>query len=184
MKRKCKICGIRFETPYSSRNWCSDACFKEIKQAQYNRVVEKAKGKMLESKNKLFKKQTKLRGRSTTERATLLSQLVTAFNAYIRKRDENLPCISCGTTHAIEWHAGHYKTAKAHPELRFNEFNVNKQCHHCNIALSGNIDGYKTGIIKRYGKSVLNDLDAFIPLGKLTVFELKELVKHYQLKSK
>lgn len=189
MKRKCKICGTRFETPYFNRNWCSDACFKEIKQAQYDKAIKKAKEKSVEPKKavkpvKPLKQYVKIKQRSTTERANLLRQLVIAFNAYIRRRDELLPCISCGTMQANEWHAGHYKTAKAHPELRFNEFNVNKQCHHCNIVLSGNIEGYRKGLIERYGEVVLKELDSFTPLGKLTTFELKELIKHYKSKGK
>ena len=44
------------------------------------------------------------------------------FNAYIRKRDEGLPCISCGT--GQPQHAGHYFSAGHNSKLRFEERNV------------------------------------------------------------
>lgn len=74
MKRKCKICGTRFETPYFNRNWCSDACFKEIKQAQYDKAIKKAKEKSVEPKKtvkpvKPLKQYVKIKQRSATERA-------------------------------------------------------------------------------------------------------------------
>lgn len=180
MKRRCKICGNRFETNFLNVVWCSQECLSAY-QKERN---QKARQKMMNKPVKPIKVKTPIKSRSSSERAKLVRSLVTVFNAYIRKRDENLPCISCGTTQSAEWHAGHYKTAKAHPELRFHEFNVNKQCHHCNIALSGNIEGYRKGIIERYGEAVLKELDSFTPLDKLTLFELKELIKHYKSKDK
>ena len=55
-----------------------------------------------------------------------------AFNAFIRERDHNEPCISCGRYHTGQYHAGHYRTVGSHPELRFDERNCHKQCAPCN----------------------------------------------------
>jgi len=41
------------------------------------------------------------------------------FNKYIRLRDAKEPCISCGRFHTGQYHAGHYLTVGAKPELRF-----------------------------------------------------------------
>jgi hypothetical protein len=65
------------------------------------------------------------------------AQAQQAFNAYIRARDADLPCISCGETnppdlHGGQWDCGHFKTVGANPELRFEERNAHKQCKSCN----------------------------------------------------
>ena len=71
------------------------------------------------------------------------------FNAYIRKRDEGLPCISCGT--GQPQHAGHYFSAGHNSKLRFDERNVAGQCIRCNYFLHGNQTGYRKGLINRIG---------------------------------
>jgi hypothetical protein len=47
-----------------------------------------------------------------------------------------------------------------HPQLLFNEYNVNGQCKmKCNNMMSGNLIEYRKGIIERYGIGVLDELD-------------------------
>ena len=55
-----------------------------------------------------------------------------AFQSYIRERDKGKPCISCGTTTATKWDAGHYLKAELYTGLIFNEDNVHRQCQRCN----------------------------------------------------
>lgn len=64
-----------------------------------------------------------------------------AFNAYIRWRDRDKPCISCGEhrkqMHGGNYDAGHFidrgtSASKAGSLLKFHEWNVHKQCVHCN----------------------------------------------------
>jgi hypothetical protein len=67
----------------------------------------------------------------------LLAEVQVPFNAYIRTRDSDLPCVSCGVvnpemTTGGQWDAGHFLSRGAYPELRFNEDNVAKQCKSCN----------------------------------------------------
>ena len=176
MKRKCKICGDRFETPYLNRCWCSDDCLKEYKQLQYEKAREKAKSKP----QKPIKVRAAIKSQSDNKRAVLMRELTRLFNAYIRRRDEHQPCISCGTTQSDAWHAGHYKTAKAYPELRFDENNVHKQCFHCNVNLSGNIEGYRKGLLQRIGKVALDELESHTPQEKLSLAEIKELIVYYE----
>lgn len=74
-----------------------------------------------------------------------------AFNAYIRDRDKDEPCICCGVWHQGQWHAGHYRPTGAHPELRFIEDNCHKQASYCNSHKSGNLVSYRDGLIKKIG---------------------------------
>lgn len=43
--------------------------------------------------------------------------------------------------------------------MAFDEKNVNGQCIRCNYTLGGNPEGYKKGLVKRYGAGVLRELE-------------------------
>jgi hypothetical protein len=68
---------------------------------------------------------------------------------------------------------------------RYDEKNVNGQCVYCNMHLSGNIQGYREGLIKKYGEEVLQHLEIkknnISNLGK---FELSVLIDEYKDKIK
>lgn len=72
------------------------------------------------------------------------------FNKFIRERDKDKPCISCGK-YGDGHHAGHYYSAGSHSALRFTETNVFSQCVHCNYFKHGNLINYTNGIIERIG---------------------------------
>lgn len=76
-----------------------------------------------------------------------------AFNEFIRYRDRHLPCISCGRYHEGQYHAGHYRTTGANPELRFDEDNCHRQCAPCNNHLSGNLAAYRPALITKIGQA-------------------------------
>jgi hypothetical protein len=107
-----------------------------------------------------------------------------SFNFFIRKRDKDLPCISCGRYHQGQWHAGHYLTTGARPELRFEPLNCHKQCAPCNNHLSGNIALYRQGLILRIGKSELEWLEGPHPSRKYSIEDLKEIIRIYKLAAK
>lgn len=98
-----------------------------------------------------------------------------AVNRWVRLRDHDQPCISCGTTNPRQWHAGHYRTTKAAPELRFNPNNIHKQCSQCNEYLSGNIPGYRPELIRRIGLSSVEWLEGQHVPARYTIEELREI---------
>jgi hypothetical protein len=79
----------------------------------------------------------------------LIKKTQTIVNAYVRKRDEGKPCISCGQPGN---QAGHYFSAGQYSALRFDPDNIHLQCTRCNLFLSGNLIEYGMGLIKRYGE--------------------------------
>ncbi len=87
----------------------------------------------------------------------LLAKAQRIFNTFIRERDKNLGCISCG---AMVTEAGHYRSAGHYTSLRFNEMNTNGQCTRCNCFLSGNLINYRSGLVKRYGEQKVLMLEA------------------------
>ena len=94
------------------------------------------------------------------------------FNEFIRLRDsleydfEYFQCISCGKIKAKKgkmMHAGHYHHFSVSGALTFDEVNLNGQCNFCNRTSGANpevFEGYKKGLIKRYGPGVINYLDS------------------------
>ena len=108
----------------------------------------------------------------------------TAFNAWIRERDKDLPCISCGRFHEGQWHAGHYLSTGARPELRFDEANVHKQCQPCNTHLHGNLIGFRISLHNRIGIAGVAYLEGPHEAKKYTRDELKAIRDEYRARLK
>lgn len=108
-----------------------------------------------------------------------LKEAQNAFNRYIRLRDSNEPCISCGRYHDGQYHAGHYRTVGANPELRFEELNTHKQCAPCNNHKSGNIVEYRINLVKKIGEKALEWLEGPHEPKKYTIEDLKEIKAKY-----
>lgn len=103
------------------------------------------------------------------------------FNNYIRLRDKDDPCISCGTYTAPEWCAGHYRSRGAAGHLRFNEDNAHKQCNRrCNQALSGNIIEYRPRLIAKIGLQRVEALERDNGTKSWTREELASIRAHYR----
>lgn len=111
----------------------------------------------------------------------LLKKAQTVFNQFIRERDKDLGCISCGAE--ID-HAGHYLSQGHHSALRFNEMNVNGQCLRCNNFLHGNLINYRKGLVKRYGADRVEILEHFSNHNKVKKWTRVELMAIIQTYSK
>ena len=88
-----------------------------------------------------------------------------AFNAFIRERDKEQPCISCGKLPGdmTELHAGrdagHYRSIGSASHLRFHEDNVHGQCVKCNQWKAGNVVEYRIRLIERIGQDKVTALE-------------------------
>ena len=122
---------------------------------------------------------------NTRTRTEWLSLLQIVFNKYIRLRDAGKPCISCDRPLGKVFDAGHFLSVGRYPNLRFDESNTNGQCIYCNQHQHGNQIEYGLRLPLRIGQDAYNRLmnkrgDAL----KLTLDEIKELIKVYKLKIK
>ena len=102
-------------------------------------------------------------------------------------RDAELGCVSCDKPKdwGGQWHAGHYKTVGARPDLRFNEKNCHKQCSVCNNHLSGNLAAYRIELINRIGIAAVEELERdTAKAGQLRATDYLALHKYYQGKIK
>lgn len=168
-KTKCKICRTEFVKRSIDHKVCSPECAIELAKVEN----EKKERKQL----RVMKEQIK-------SRSDLTKEAQTAFNKFIRMRDENEPCISCGRYHQGQYHAGHYLSTGARPELRFDESNVHKQCSACNNHLSGNIALYRIALIKKIGLAEVERLEGPQKPKKYTAEELREIKLEYTRKVK
>lgn len=141
-----------------------------------------------EATNKIERKLLRDRKVKLRTRSDWMKLAQASYNAYIRSRDEDLPCISCGDftpmTRGGDYDCGHYRSVGANPELRFEELNTHKQCKRCNGHLSGNIVNYRIGLQLRIGDEKLAWLEGPHEPKKYTIEDLKEIRALYERKRK
>jgi len=175
----CKVCGDMYDPVKPMQSVCSPLCGLKLVNI---RKVEKAK--------KEFNKETKRLKESIKTKRDYTKEAQREFNKFIRLRDWNQPCISCGDTNnkdyltGSKWDCGHYRSVGSAPELRFTELNAYKQCVKCNRDLSGNHVEYRINLVKRIGQEQIEWLEGPHEPAKWTIEDLKELKKHYATKAK
>ena len=135
-------------------------------------------------REKIEKAADRQKRESLKSRSQWLKEAQTAFNAYIRARDEKEPCISCGRHHEGQYHAGHYLSTGARPELRFEPLNVHKQCQPCNTHLHGNLILYRVNLIKKIGIEKVEWLEGPHEPKHYSIDDLKQLIAKYREQTK
>lgn len=178
-KKKCKICDSLFEVnPFQPlRGWCSPDCgYKYSLKLKANKEAKEKRDS---------NKELKVQKQSTLTHSDYIQLFQKVFNTYIRFRDKNDGCISCGTRRPVNYDAGHFYPT-TYQFLRFNEDNVHKQCSFtCNKNKSGNLLEYRPALIKKIGLERVLWLDENRhKLLDITIPELIEQIKIYKLKIK
>ena len=103
------------------------------------------------------------------------------FNAYIRQRDKNLGCITCG---GQVTDAGHYIPVGTNSTLRFEETNVHGQCAKENRLEYGNMKAFRTCLIKKIGIKKVEALENTPSFHKWSRQELQNIIENYTVLSK
>jgi len=174
--KKCQICGAEFIPMSSMHVVCTFGCsIKMLDQKNERKRLAAARKDRVDTRKALDRIKTK---------AQRMKEAQAAFNRFIRLRDDGLPCISCGRMHGGQVQAGHYRTTKAAPELRFDEFNVNLQCAPCNNHLSGNIVEYRKGLLQKYGLMMVEYLESKHDPKHYTIDDLIEIKRAYTEKAR
>ena len=183
-EKKCKDCKEVFQPFRFAQPRCIPCAMIKGKADTAKQICnDKKKAK------KEFNAETRSRKRALKGKSEYKKEAQAAFNAFIRQRDIELPCISCGFNLTIDklgggWDAGHYKSRGSAPELAFTELNCHKQCKRCNNQLSGNIVNYRQGLLKKIGQDKLDWIEGPHPLLKLTVDDYEAIKKKYRKKLK
>lgn len=163
--RRCPVCGEKYMPALPGQKCC------------VNPECAIAAGREMQAKAERIQHRKALADAKPLSK--LRAEAQEAVNRYVRLRDKDRPCISCGRHHEGQYHAGHYLTVQAHPELRFDERNIHKQCSPCNTHKSGNLHGYRQGLIYRYGEELLDWLDGPHEPKHYTREDLIEIRKKY-----
>lgn len=184
-QRKCiiKSCRQPFKPISMTHKCCSAPCAAEYaKEIRVKKEAQEARLKTrreAEEKREHRKKVEKLKTRSEW-----LKDAQAVFNRYIRERDAEEACISCGARNRESWDAGHYRSVGAAPQLRFHEDNCHKQCIPCNQFRSGNAIEYRRGLVGRIGEERVSELETSNATAKYSIEDAKEVIAHYRDKLK
>jgi hypothetical protein len=166
--KKCKNCKAEFTPIRFNQKYClEEPCIKVWVNSQ--------KEKEWKTRKKEIKENLQ-----TIQELTKLAQ--TYFNSFIRNRDRNKGCISCGTQLGKKFDASHYYSAGGHCNVRFDEDNVHASCVYCNQFLHGNLLNYQIGLVKRIGERIFELNDRAHKTRKFTRDELKEIISTYKQK--
>ncbi len=174
-RRKCKVCGEFFHPAFDNIRWCSPEHGAQFALQQ----LAKKRQKQQQEKDKKTRATWRKRKAAVKPLKHWEDMTQRVVNDYIRERDHDLPCISCGTWETVQWEAGHYRSRGKASHLRYIEDNINKQCHHCNVQLSGNQQQYRIRLIRKIGPERVEALDNNNTPHRYTIEELEAIRKHY-----
>ena len=178
-RKRCPECRVMYAPARESQAVCGEiAC--AIAHAQ----SEKGKETARKSLAQVERREIKVRKEKLKSRADHLKDTQKAFNAWVRARDAELPCVSCGSHHKGKYDAGHYRTVGGNPALRFEPLNCHRQCSQCNTQLSGNIVNYRIQLVKRIGAEAVEWLEGPHEPKKYTIEELKAMTAEYRAKTR
>ncbi|EMN1549318.1 recombination protein NinG [Enterobacter kobei] len=174
-RRTCKICKEKFIATYDNVWWC-----RPEHGAQYAlQELDKKREKQRDAKDKEDRSAWRKRKAAVKPLKHWEDLTQRVVNDYIRERDHELPCISCGTLTTVQWEAGHFRSRGKASHLRYVEDNINKQCHHCNVQLSGNQQQYRIRLIAKIGTERVEALENNNATHRYTIEELEAIRKHY-----
>ncbi|MEH3454073.1 recombination protein NinG [Phytobacter diazotrophicus] len=177
---KPKVCPI-CSTEYIPRSSLQKVCHNYKCALEFNRQAD---AKIADRKNRKREKEERAEWRKRKEAVKPLKHWEDAtqrvVNDYIRERDRDVPCISCGTWKTVQWEAGHFRSRGAASHLRYNEDNIHKQCHRCNAELSSNAIPYRIALVEKIGLERVEALENNNTPHRFTREELKGIRMHYR----
>lgn len=167
--KKCKNCKQSFQPYNSLQKFCFEPECTKV-------MIAEAKKKQWAKTKKEFKE-------NDVEVWKKLCQ--TICHKYIRLRDWDKGCISCGKpAKEKNFDAGHMWSSGGHSNVRYNEHNINGQCSRpCNKDLAGDINNYRLNFVKRYSQEILDNLDSISKAERrYTIDDYKEIISYYKEK--
>lgn len=174
-KRKCKMCGEVFNKSKPLQFCCCPACALEYIKKQNAIKQEKALAQARRKERALITS----RKRQLKTVSEVANEVQKYCNRYIKLRDWGKPCISCGAPFKDNFHACHYVPRGRSSKLRFEPDNIHGGCVKCNTYDSGNLRGYRIGLIERIGEERVIQLETDHEIKRWTKEELYELKEYF-----
>ena len=171
---RCAVCKGEFVRRSMTHKVCSLECAAEYAKRQ--RVKKE-------------RKEIRARKAAIKPRSAWLKDAQAAFNAFVRYRDKDKPCICCGKPLTLEavgggYDCGHYRSTGSAPHLRFDERNAHAQRKVCNRYGAGRAVDYRIGLVARIGWAAVEALEADNQARKYSVEDLKKIRDFYRAKLK
>lgn len=156
-RRKCKVCSAWFIPAYDNIRWCCPEHGAKFALLE----LEKKKERQRKARDKKERAEWRERKAAVKPLSHWISMTQRAYNDWRREYllSRGYGCMSCGTKAAPVWHAGHYRTTAAAPQLRFTDNNVWLQCPSCNVHKSGNIEAYRAALVEEIGEAAVQELE-------------------------
>jgi hypothetical protein len=187
--KPCKVCKEIFQPVRKIQPVCFNF---DCMVAYANKSAEKA----ALAREKKARRETKEKLAAIKPLRDQIKETQRIFNIYIRKRDADKPCISCGRFHIPEqiggaWDCGHFLGVGARPDLRFDEANAHKQCKSCNggagkYARKNHTvsQSYRINLIDRIGLAEVERLEGPAIAKHYRAEELNQMKIYYKQKTK
>lgn len=176
---KCKVCKCAYTKTRPLQTVCSPPCAMTLARNVGEQLRVKAE---TEDRKKTREKLDAMR-----TKPQLVKVAQTAFNSFVRARDADKHCISCGkppSTESNSVDAGHFRSVGSAPHMRFVEENCHGQCKHCNQYLAGNVLAYRKGLIERIGLTRVEQIESDQTVRKYTKEGLQEIARHYNAETR
>ena len=170
--KKCRVCTETYTPSKALQVVCSPSCAL-LHARQKGEKERKALAKIERKAIREAKEKIK-------PRAAYMKETQSAFNAWVRARDADQPCISCGRHHQGKYDAGHYRSVGSNPALRFEPLNCHRQCVPCNQHKSGNAIEYRIGLVARIGAEAVAWLEGPHEPKRYSIDDLKQIKAKYQ----
>lgn len=176
-------------TKYRKYGLCINNCYPKflLETKEGKKIIERSRIRATKKVSEEKRKKLAEFKRNNKSIRKLIQEARLIFHEYIRIRDANNACISCGSTTSQIWDAGHFKKAELYTGLIFDERNSHKQCRKCNVYLDGNEGEYRKNLFIKFGKEWLDNLDEYanrLRTYKFTREELYEIKETYKTKIK
>ena len=167
--RVCRVCKNQFQPSRPLQTCCSPECAliqAKATRAKADRIAGIADRKVIREK--------KDKAKTITQHAEDTQKPV---NAFIRWRDKDKGCISCGKPLRGIFHAGHYKPVGRglNWSIRYHHDNIFGQCVECNHFKSGNQAAMRDGVLSRIGAERLAFIEGPQPDANFTIEKLKQI---------
>ena len=163
------------------------------------RYAIKVAEKRRKNREKEERKSIRERKEKLKTRRDYMKEAQIAFNAYIRERDKDKPCICCGKQLQGDqtliggelygpvgggFDCGHYRSVGSAPHLRFDERNAHGQRKQCNRYGAGRAVDYRLGLIRRMGLEVVESIESDQEPKHYTIEDLIQIKETYKQKLK
>lgn len=180
--KKCPECGEKYQPTRQLQPCCEKIECKSsyaIRHIEATRKRRRMQEMNVQKADRKAIREKKDKAKTITQHAEDTQKPV---NAFIRWRDKDKGCISCGKPLRGTFHAGHYKPVGRglNWAIRYHHDNIFGQCVECNHFKSGNQAAMRDGVLERIGAERLAFIEGPHPDAKFTVEELKQMAADHR----